>query len=52
MDKERFATVEQEDETIEVVAGLVRAANTLLITQRPDNSEFDPGSWEFPGGKR
>jgi mutator protein MutT len=36
---------------IEVSAGLVFRAGTLLITQRPAGGHL-AGLWEFPGGKR
>ncbi len=35
---------------LRVVAAVVRRADRLLITRRPDRPG-EPGQWEFPGGK-
>lgn len=43
-----------EKKHVRVVAALIRrnidGENRILITRRPDNSDFG-GFWEFPGGK-
>ena len=36
--------------TIEVVAGVIRKDNLILLVQRPFKGEVG-GKWEFPGGK-
>lgn len=34
-----------------VVAGIISNNGHILIVQRPLNSDFQAGKWEFPGGK-
>ena len=35
---------------LQVVAAVVRAGDTILVTRRPDRADRR-GQWEFPGGK-
>jgi 8-oxo-dGTP diphosphatase len=37
-------------ETIDVVAGLIRRDQCYLVAKRPENTHLS-GYWEFPGGK-
>ncbi|MFH0885231.1 MAG: (deoxy)nucleoside triphosphate pyrophosphohydrolase [Candidatus Micrarchaeota archaeon] len=38
-------------ETMLVVAGIIRKDGKILLAQRKDDCEREPGKWEFPGGK-
>lgn len=37
-------------QTLIVMAAIIRRADTVLLTRRPENSRH-AGMWEFPGGK-
>jgi len=49
--EERKEAVEDQN-MVEVAAGLVFQDGRLLITQRRADDDHLGGSWEFPGGKR
>jgi len=51
MGSERFKEEAENQEVIEVAAGLVFHNGRLLITQRRAEDHLG-GLWEFPGGKR
>ncbi len=38
------------DDSVEVVAGIIRSGDRFLITKRPEEKHLG-GYWEFPGGK-